>query len=191
MRPVLVAIAVVAAFMSSCAKGGDGNGVTSAPELTPTAPDIFREIVPLPNDPAGGSPKSIDITDRSICNGPTPEMTWLFSSSWSSKHKLDNGVQLERIMTFSQTDVEVAVNAKYKGSFKQIKVVSDINWSETDFNFLSVDQDQVVMPLENEDYNLAFSISPSTVKYSFVGPCLQIEFSESEKLTFVPVIDQD
>jgi hypothetical protein len=188
MRPVLLAIAATA-LMASCANNSGGGAPGTDPEQGPTAPDVFREITP-PDQNEGSDvivKKPIDITNKAICQGPTPEMTWLFSSEWSMKHKLSNGVELERVMSFTQTDVEVTVKAKYKKQTQQIKVSSALSWNDTDFNLLSQDQDQAVMPLENEDFNLNFSLSPSTVKYSFVGPCLQIELDNSEKLTFVPV----
>jgi hypothetical protein len=203
MRPILIAFAVFA-LLSSCAENKDGWTSTPAAEPSPQAPDVFKEITPAPpsestEDGEGNPPpeedtvpaKSVEITDLSVCQGPTPEMTWLFSSSWSSKHKLANGVVLERVMSFSQVDVEVVVKAKYKNKFQQIKVSSALNWNDTEFNLLSLDQDQAVLPLENENFNLSFGLSPSTVKYSFAGPCLQIDLGNSEKLTFVPVIDAE
>jgi hypothetical protein len=191
MRPVLLAIAVVA-LVSSCA---NTKGENAPADLKPTAPDVFHDVTPIPeNDSEGDSeiinPKPIDMTNRSICNGPTPEMTWLFSSAWSARQKLANGVELERRLSFSQSDVEVTVTARYKGKFEQIKVMSLINWNDTAVNLLSVDQDHAVLPLENEDFNLSFSVSPSALNYSFVGPCLQIELGNSEKLLFAPVEEE-
>src|SRR4051812_42449225 len=101
----ILILAMTLATLTTACGGGGGSRAAAAPDQTVNDPSSEVDDGPI------SAP--INAGDISACVGETPEDTWLFSSAWVSKQQTDDGVTLERTMSFTQSNLEVNVRASY------------------------------------------------------------------------------
>lgn len=129
--------------------------------------------------------KPVDITDRLVCQGQTPNGMSLFSNDWTARHLVKNGVILDRTMHFSSSSVEVVIKATYENDSRQIRVRLGISTESGAFEVLNSGSDQTTLPTGDDSFKLSIELKPMKFSYSFIGPCLMIN-AGSDTLVLTP-----
>jgi hypothetical protein len=154
--------------------------------------DNDTNIEPLNNPPTiilAPGLTTEEVTDKSMCSGPTPAGTTPYSNKWFTKTRVSNGYMMTLVYDLNQLNQEGAVitlSAEKNGVFVSLFESTSLNERENktlEFGFAKADSG--TFKVEGEPFRFGFDLPANTAKYSFAGPCLVLTDSK-RSITLAP-----
>jgi hypothetical protein len=125
-------------------------------------------------------------SDRSLCLGPFPAKASLFKNDWTVLHRSPEGLLLQRTIRFRGDSLTVIVDADDHGDHRQLKVRANIQVAESSFDILTAEEARHPKPLGPLQRTIEFSLLPMTVRYKFIGRCVQLQDPDGNIQTLTP-----
>jgi len=132
--------------------------------------------------------KGDDVTDRSSCKGEAPTHASLLNQTWTAHFRTSTGVDLERTLWIETRHAVLTARANYRGESEVITARSLVHIAEAAKTIEFQSSDSVLGKLDigdNRTFDFSIEITPQTIRYEFVGPCLKITAGSDETI-FVP-----
>jgi hypothetical protein len=141
-------------------------------------------------EPTNGPLFSKDVTDRSVCQNPTPPIANIFANGWTADFLGADGTTYNKTIFISHNTISSLLICSRGNHSVVARAQANLAVNYTQLQILSSSADEKT--LDDGQTKTACRAEFSTghnFQYSFVGPCLNIQSeneSADQSVTYVP-----